>query len=42
MFQNSWSVKLSEPPQFFTIASLPDPSFVYQGSSNTLSVYSNN
>lgn len=42
MFQNSWSVKLAEVPQHLTIACLPAPSFVYQGQSNQLSVFTNN
>lgn len=42
MLQNSWSIKLSEPPTHSTLALLPDPSIVFQGTSNQLLVFTNN
>lgn len=42
MFENSWSIKLEEVAQQMTVASLPKPSFIYQGKSNQLCVYTNN
>lgn len=42
MFQNSWSIKLAEPPAHLALACLPDPAIVYQGASNKLCVFTNN
>ncbi len=42
MFQNSWSIKLAEPPAHLAVACLPDPAIVYQGASNKLCVFTNN
>ncbi len=42
MFESSWSIKLSEPAEHVVVAYLPNPSVVYQGKSNQLSVCSNN